>query len=93
MNVCSGCTIQALGELKSGVWAVLKELRDNAVDNILEQIFVLAGNLLEILELVRGNHDPLDLLLCALAFHSSHTKLIAIKLQLVDGLHSTDGAR
>ena len=72
---------------------MLKELRDDAVDNILEQIFVLTGNLLKILELVCGNHDPLDLLLRALTFHSSHTKLIAIKLQLVDGLHAADGAR
>ena len=72
---------------------MLKELRDDAVDNILEQIFVITGNLLEILELVCGDHDPLDLLLCGLTFHSSHTKLIAIKLQLVDGLHAADGAR
>lgn len=93
MNVCSSCTIKALGELKSGVWAVLKELSDNAVDNIFEQIFVLTGDVLELLELFCGYHDSLGLLLCALSFYSSHNKLIIIKLQLIDSLHAADGAR
>ena len=72
---------------------MLKELSDNTVDNIFEQIFVITCNLLKILELVRRNHDPFDLVLCALAFNSTDIKLIVFKLQLIDGLHAADGAR
>ena len=55
-------------------------MSDNTVDNIFEEIFVLTGNLLEIIELVRRNHDSFDLVLCALAFNSTDIKLIVIKL-------------
>jgi len=90
MNVCSSCSIKGRRKLESCFRALFKELSHYTVDHILEDLLVLSGNLLELLELFRRYYDLLDLIFAiSAAFSSSSSR--HVKLHFLNGLNTTQG--